>query len=190
MNNPIYTFLATGFEEVEVIGVIDVCRRAGLNVKTVSITGETEVVGTHGIKITADCIFEECDFSDAAMLFLPGGMPGAANLNEHEDLNKVILQNADKGTALAAICAAPMVYGNLGLLNGKRATCYPGFESYLKGADYTAKLVEHDGQFFTGRGPAAALALGYSIVEHFCGKQAADDLKEGMIYPAAIAAGV
>ncbi len=190
MNNTIYTFLATGFEEVEALGVIDVCRRAGLNVKTVSIMEEHEVTGAHGVKIISDILFEDSDYSDADMLFLPGGMPGSANLNEHEGLRKMILHHAEKGTALAAICAAPMVYGNLGLLNGIKATCYPGFEHYLTGADYTASLVEHDGQFFTGKGPAAALALGYAIVDHFCGKQTSDSLKEGMVYPTAIAAGV
>ena len=178
----IYVFLATGFEEVEALGPIDVMRRAGLDVKTVSIMDEQTVMGAHQIGIVADSMFADNDYSDADLLFLPGGMPGAANLNAHEGLRNVILAHHAAGKALAAICAAPMVYGNLGLAQGKKMTCYPGFEQYLTGADYTAKLVEKDGLMFTGKGPAAALALGYLLVEHFCGKDAAEALKAGMMY--------
>lgn len=178
----IYTFLASGFEEVEALGPIDVCRRAGLEVKTVSITDELAVEGAHGVKIIADSMFADNDYSDADMLFLPGGMPGAANLDAHEGLRKVILAQNETGKPLAAICAAPMVYGNLGLLNGKNATCYPGFDKYLEGANYTAALVEKDGVIFTGKGPAAALELGYTIVEHFKGASVAEALRQGMMY--------
>lgn len=178
----IYAFLATGFEEVEALGPIDVCRRAGLSVKTVSITDELTVVGAHGVGIVADSMFADNDYSDADLLFLPGGMPGAANLNAHEGLRKVILDHNKAGKALAAICAAPMVYGNLGLSEGKKMTCYPGFEKFLAGADYTASIVERDGLMFTGKGPAAALGLGYAIVEHFCGAETAAQLKQGMMY--------
>ena len=169
----IYAFLATGFEEVEALGPIDVCRRAGLTVKTVSITDELTVV--------ADSMFDDNDYSDADMLFLPGGMPGSTNLDAHEGLRQVILAHNKAGKALAAICAAPLVYGNLGLAQGKKMTCYPGFEKFLIGATYTAALVERDGLMFTGKGPAAALALGYMIVEHFCGKEVADQLRQGMM---------
>ncbi|MDD7525974.1 MAG: DJ-1/PfpI family protein, partial [Bacteroidaceae bacterium] len=127
----IYAFLATGFEEVEALGPIDVCRRAGLEVITVSIMDELTVVGAHGVGIVADSMFADNDYSDADMLFLPGGMPGASNLNAHEGLCKIILAHHQAGKALAAICAAPMVYGNLGLAQGKKMTCYPGFEQYL-----------------------------------------------------------
>lgn len=178
----IYVFLATGFEEVEALAPVDVCRRAGLNVKTVSVSGELAVKGAHGVDIVADSLFEDNDYSDADMLFLPGGLPGATNLDEHEALREVILKHHEAGKALAAICAAPLVYGKLGLLRGKKATCYPGFEKYLEGADYTAALVERDGLTFTGNGPAAALALGYEIVKHFCGADKAEQLKEGMMY--------
>ena len=130
----IYAFLATGFEEVEALGPIDVCRRAGLTVKTVSITDELTVVGAHGVGIVADSMFDDNDYFDADMLFLPGGMPGATNLDAHAGLRKVILAHHEAGKALAAICAAPLVYGNLGLTQGKKMTCYPGFEQYLTGA--------------------------------------------------------
>lgn len=178
----IYAFLATGFEEVEALGPIDVCRRAGLSVKTVSIMDELTVTGAHGVPVVADSLFADNDYTDADLLFLPGGMPGAANLDAHAGLRKVILAHHAAGKALAAICAAPMVYGNLGLGKDKKMTCYPGFESYLKGATYTAALVERDGLLFTGKGPAAALALGYALVEHFCGTDTADQLRQGMMY--------
>lgn len=178
----IYVFLATGFEEVEALGPIDVCRRAGLKVKTVSVTDEQVVTGAHGIGIVADSMFAENDYSDAEMLFLPGGLPGATNLDAHEGLRRVVLAHSEAGKALAAICAAPLVYGNLGLADGKKMTCYPGFEKYLVGAEYTAALVERDRLMFTGKGPAAALALGYAIVEHFCGAEVAEGLKQGMMY--------
>jgi 4-methyl-5(b-hydroxyethyl)-thiazole monophosphate biosynthesis len=178
----IYAFLATGFEEVEALGPIDVCRRAGLKVTTVSITNELTVMGAHGVGIVADTLFADNNYSDGDMLFLPGGTPGAYNLDAHEGLRQVILAHHKEDKALAAICAAPLVYGNLGLAEGKKMTCYPGFEQYLTGADYTAALVERDGLMFTGKGPAAALGLGYAIVEYFCGKDAADQLRQGMMY--------
>jgi 4-methyl-5(b-hydroxyethyl)-thiazole monophosphate biosynthesis len=178
----IYAFLATGFEEVEALGPIDVCRRAGLKVTTVSITDQLTVMGAHGVGIVADTLFDDNDYSDADMLFLPGGMPGASNLDAHAGLRQAILTHHQAGKALAAICAAPLVFGDLGLTVGKQMTCYPGFEQYLTGATYTAALVERDGLMFTGKGPAAALGLGYAIVEHFCGKATADQLKQGMMY--------
>ena len=178
----IYAFLADGFEDVEALAVIDVCRRAGLEVTTVSIMPTAIVESAHGVRVVADSLFADNDYADADMLFLPGGMPGAQNLNDCEPLTQVIMRHYKAGKPLAAICAAPMVYGNLGILAGKKATCYPGFEKFLAGTDYTAALTEQDGQFFTGKGPAAALQLGYDIVAHFCGASVSEALKEGMMY--------
>ncbi len=177
----IYVFLADGFEEVEALGVIDVCRRAGLKVRTVSVMDREMVEGAHGIGVLADSQLGDDSYKDAEMLFLPGGMPGAANLNSCTELTELIRTHYEKGTPLAAICAAPMVYGNMGLLEGKKVTCYPGFEQYLKGATCTGKLTERDGQFFTGKGPGAALQLGFDIVSHFCGAEVAEGLKQGMM---------
>ncbi len=179
----IYVFLATGFEDIEAIAVVDILRRAALPVRTVSVTSQPTVLSSHHVPVVADDIFEETDFSDAAMLFLPGGLPGATNLEAHDGLAQLIMDHHAAGLPLAAICAAPMVYGRLGILNGHKATCYPGFEDDLLGATPTGALVVQDGQFFLGKGPAAAYELGYAIVAHFCGKEKADEIAAGMLYP-------
>lgn len=179
----VYEFLANGFEEVEALAPVDIMRRAKLNVKTVSVTGTKEVETSHHVKIVADLLFEEADFSDLEMIVLPGGMPGAVNLSEHAGLRSLIEKAYKDGKLLTAICAGPMVYGKMGLLKGRKATCYPGFDQYLEGAHYTGRLVEEDGPFTTGKGPAASLSLGYAIVERFCGKEKADELKAGMLFP-------
>jgi 4-methyl-5(b-hydroxyethyl)-thiazole monophosphate biosynthesis len=118
------------------------------------------------------------------MILLPGGLPGATNLDEHAGLSGLILKFAEAGKPLAAICAAPLVFGNRGLLDGKKATCYPGFESYLQGAEYTANLVEVDGNFITGKGPGAALEFAFAIVEKYCGIAKVQELKQGMMIEA------
>ena len=181
--NIFYVFLATGFEDIEALGFVDVCRRAGIPLKTVSVTGEQVVVSSHQVGFVADALFESVDFSDAALLYLPGGMPGSTNLDAHEGLRRVIQQHYDAGKPLAAICAAPLVYGHMGLLDGLNATCYPGIESELHGAIATAELVVCDGQFFLGKGPSAVLELSYTIVAHFCGQEVADRISAGMLYP-------
>jgi len=178
----IYVFLATGFEDIEALGFVDVCRRAGLDLTTVSVTGDKIVGSAHGVGIVADALFEELSFDDADLLYLPGGMPGAANLDSHNGLSELIMRHYNAGKPLAAICAAPMVYGKRGLLDGLKATCYPGFEEFLSGAEPTGDLVVCDGQFFLGKGPAAVLELSYTIVAHFCGEEMANDICKGMLY--------
>lgn len=180
--NTIYVFLATGFEDIEALGAVDVMRRAALPVRTVSVTGERTVMSSHHVGIVADELFDDVDFSDAALLYLPGGMPGAANLQAHEGLAALIQRHFEAGRPLAAICAAPMVYGGMGLLDGLRATCYPGFEDSLLGAEATGELVVQDGQFFLGKGPAAVLELSYRLVEHFCGIEKSAEIRDAMIY--------
>jgi len=177
----VYVFLADGFEEVEALTPVDVLRRAGMKVKTVSVNKTRLVTGAHGVPVTADILFDEVREEDVEMIVLPGGMPGAANLDAHEGLSRLILSSAESGKPLAAICAAPLVYGKRGLLKGKKATCYPGFEKYLEGADYTAALVEQDGNFITGKGPGAAMAFAFAIVEKFCGAEKVKELKQGMM---------
>ena len=127
-------FLAEGFEEIEALGTVDILRRAKIDIVTISITDNNVVTCAHNIPVTADKKFNDIDFTNFDMLVLPGGMPGAKHLNEHEDLKNLISDFNSKGKLIAAICAAPMVLGGLGVLDGKRATCYPGFEPELIGA--------------------------------------------------------
>lgn len=178
----IYVFLATGFEDVEAIAPVDIMRRAGLDVQTVSITGEEIVVSAHGVGIASDLLLSDVDFSSAEMLVLPGGLPGSTNLDACKPLTEAIKRHFESGGPIAAICAAPLVYGHLGLLQGRRATCYPGVESELTGATYTAAIVERDGNIITGKGPAAAFEFGYTIVDFFLGEGASQPLRQGMIY--------
>ena len=176
-----YVFLAEGFEEIEALAPVDVLRRAELHVTLVSVTGTLVVKGAHGISIVADAMFDELDYADAALLFLPGGLPGATNLEAHTGLCQLLTSKVlETGVIVSAICAAPLVLGGLGLLHDKQATCYPGFEGTMKGATYTASQVTVDGNIFTACGPAAAWELGFTFVEHFCGADKANALRLGM----------
>lgn len=178
----IYVFLATGFEDIEAIAPVDIMRRAGLEVQTVSITGEEIVTSAHGVGIASDLLLSDVDFSNAEMFVLPGGLPGSTNLDACKPLTEAIKRHFESGGPIAAICAAPLVYGHLGLLQGRRATCYPGVERELAGATYTAAIVERDGNIITGKGPAAAFEFGYTIVDFFLGEGASQPLRQGMIY--------
>lgn len=180
----IFVFLATGFEEIEALAPVDILRRAGLNVQTISVMDEQIVSGAHGVPVMADKMFAEINPEDAEMILLPGGLPGATNLDEHQGLSELIMNFAASAKPLAAICAAPLVLGNRGLLEGRKATCYPGFEAYLKGAEYTANMVEVDGNFITGKGPGAALEFAFAIVEKYCGIEKVQELKQGMMLEA------
>ena len=180
----IFVFLAEGFEEIEALTPVDVLRRAGLSVQTVSVMDEQIVAGAHGVPVLADKMFAEINPEDAEMILLPGGLPGATNLDAHEGLGQMIQDFAKEEKPLAAICAAPLVFGNRGLLQGKKATCYPGFETYLQGAEYTAALVEKDGNFITGKGPGAAMEFAFAIVEKYCGIDKVNELKQGMMIQA------
>lgn len=178
----IYIFLANGFEDIEALAPLDILRRAGLRVELVSIHHENIVESAHGVKVICDINLRAVDWAQAELLVLPGGLPGSTNLDACEPLRAGILKHAQGGKALAAICAAPQVLGHLGLLDGKRATCYPGVEGELGEAQYTAALVERDGNIVTGKGPGAAMAFGYALLE-LMGKEAeAEALKEGMQY--------
>lgn len=178
----VYEFLAEGFEDVEALGVVDVLRRGGVDIKTVSMTESKSVTSAHGIKVEADLMFADCDFDSADMLLLPGGMPGSTNLRGHQGLGKLLLSHYEKGKRLGAICAAPMVFGQLGILKGRKATCYPGFEKFLDGAEYTAALVQEDGNIITGKGPAATFEYAATILAYYRGEQAAKDILKGMMF--------
>lgn len=129
----VYVFFADGFEEIEAFTSVDVMRRAGLNVEMITVTPDEIVKGAHSVPVLCDKNIVNCDFFDADLILLPGGMPGAATLEKCDDLRRLILRFAKENKPIAAICAAPMVLGKLGLLKGKKATCYPGFEQYLEG---------------------------------------------------------
>nr|WP_321485232.1 DJ-1 family glyoxalase III [uncultured Draconibacterium sp.] len=173
--------LADGFEEIEAISIIDVLRRAGFHVTIVSMNKSMEVNGAHEITVKADVLFEDLDYDNIDMIVLPGGMPGAANLKAHSGLREQILNFNDMKKPLAAICAAPMVFGNLGLLKEKQATCYPGFEDELHGAIITGEAVAEAGNIITGKGAGVAIKFALKIVEKFNGKEVADDLGAKMI---------
>ena len=176
----VYVFFADGFEEIEALTSVDVLRRAGLNVKIVSVTPDEIVRGAHDVSLLCDVNFENCDFFDAALLLLPGGMPGASTLAEHEGLGRLLTKFAEENKPLAAICAAPMVLGKLGLLKGKRATCYPGFEQYLEGATCTGEQAVCDGNIVTGRGPGASVEFALKVVTLLAGEEKANELADGM----------
>lgn len=172
--------LANGFEEIEVIVPVDVWRRAGFDVQTVSLTNELIVTGAHQISVLADSLFDETDASDADMIFLPGGMPGAKNLDAHVGLRNLIVSMSQNGKVLGAICAAPLVLGHNQLLKGKRATCFPGFEKELYGAIYTGSSVETDGNIVTGKGAGVAMQFAFTIVARFLGESFSKELESKM----------
>lgn len=175
-----YVFFADGFEEIEAFTLVDVLRRAGLDVEMISVTPDEIVTGAHDIPVLCDKNIVNCDFFDAELIVLPGGMPGAATLEKCDDLRRLILHFARQNKPIAAICAAPMILGKLGLLKGKKVTCYPGFEQYLDCAEYTGALVERDGNIITGSSPAAAMEFALTIVDLLRGKEKVEELKEAM----------
>ena len=148
----------------------------------VSITGSKAVEGSHGIKLEADATIEDFDLDGVDMIILPGGMPGTKNLDACGSLKDKIKEFNDAGKMLAAICAAPTVFGKMGILNGKRACCYPGCEGDLLGATVTADAVTKDGNFITSRGMGTAIPFALAILEHFKGKEASDQMAKGIVY--------
>ena len=176
----IYILLADGFEEIEALTPLDMLRRAGLDVKTVGIKTKTPV-GSHGIPVIADITEDEVDASDCEAVIFPGGMPGAINLDAASITNTLIDAVNKKGGIIAAICAAPLILGRRGLLKGKKATCYPGFESELIGANVTNNLVETDGNIVTAKGMGAALLFSRELITRLCGKDTANKISDSIM---------
>lgn len=174
--------MSNGYEEVEALIPVDVLRRAGVDIQMVSVTGDIMVVSAHGVSIKADALIDDIDISDADLLMIPGGLPGAENLCNHPQVRELITKQYEAGRLVSAICAGPMIFGSLGISKGKRCTCYPGFEEHLVGAQYTEELVTVDGNVITGEGPAAAFPYAYTICEILCGKATAQSLRDGMMY--------
>jgi len=177
-------FLANGFEETEAVGTLDVLRRGCIDTTLVSITGGRKVNGAHGITIEADALLVKTDFPSFDALVLPGGMPGSANLNVCNPLKQRLANHFHEGKLVAAICAAPLVLGGLGLLFGRRATCYPGFESYLAGATLAGEPVVTDGNVITGKGPGFVFDFALAIIRYLKGEAAAREVAAGLLYEA------
>lgn len=176
----IYLFLAEGFEEIEAIAPIDIFRRADIQVTTISITDKKSVTGAHGITVMADNIFSEQKFEDNCFLFLPGGLPGTTNLDNHEGLKLLIQAQAKRGNKMAAICAAPSILGKLGILHNQEAICYPGFEKHLLHATLSNNDVVSSNNIFTAKAAGVALEFALTIVTDLKGKAIADAIRSGM----------
>ena len=183
-----FIFLAQGFEEVEALTVVDIMRRAGMAIRTVSISSDKTVTGAHGISVVADLTFKEADFENAEWLICPGGMPGAENLHNFGALNDLLKVHHMPPGKIAAICAAPaVVLAPLGILDGIEATCYPGFEDLCKkgGAKMVDKRVVVTENVITSNGPSSAMAFALAIVAHSMGDAHAREVAEGLLlYPA------
>lgn len=177
-----YIFLADGFETVEALTVVDLLRRAGHRAETVSVMGRKQVESAQKIMVEADALFEDMSFEEDAMLVLPGGMPGTLHLGEHTGLRKLIEKWNKSGKHLAAICAAPSVLGSLGILQGKKAVCYPGFEDKLTGAEVLDSRVVTDGNVTTSRGMGTAIPFGLELIRILDGEELSSQIKESIIY--------
>ncbi|RRD93534.1 DJ-1/PfpI family protein [Clostridiales bacterium COT073_COT-073] len=177
-------FLADGFEEVEALAPLDILRRAGINLLTVSVTGQKTVKSSHQVVIEADIRLEELSVeqAEADVYILPGGMPGSQTLADCQPLHNLLLQANANGKWIAAICAAPMVLGKLGLLAGKEAICYPGVESKLEGARISDQAVVKDSKVITAKGVGVAFDFGYAILKELADAETVEQLKAQMIY--------
>lgn len=180
--NRIAIFFATGYEEIEALTVVDICRRLGLTIDMVSVTEEHSVTGSHGITVQMDQIISQIDFAGYDMIVLPGGMPGTKNLEACEPLMAQLDAFYKAGKYIGAICAAPSIFGHRGFLKGRKACSYPTAESQLEGAQVTEGPVEVDGNVVTSRGMGTAIDFGLVVAELFVGKEKAAELAKGIIY--------
>ena len=177
----VYMFLADGFEEIEALAVVDILRRGNVLVKTVSITKETLVRGAHNITVQADILAEEIE-ENPSMIILPGGLPGTTNLKKSPVVEKYVRETYQGGGVIAAICAAPSVFYDYGLLEGKKATAYPDYEEYMTGCDFTGADVETDGNIVTSKGAGTAHLFGFKLLEILKDKEVAEKIKKAMQY--------
>lgn len=175
----VYVFLADGFETIEALAVVDMLRRAKIDNETVGVTGKT-VKSSHNIEVVADITIDELNISNADAIVLPGGMPGTLNLEASPDVLGAVDYCADNNRYIAAICAAPSIIGHKGLLDGRYATCFPGYEKDLKGAIHSARLVAVDGKFITAKGAGCSMKFALKLVELLVSKEKAEALESGM----------
>jgi len=178
----VYVMLATGFEIAEAMLPIDILKRARIEAVTVSVENLDVVAASNGVRVVPDLKIASADLSDGDMLFLPGGMPGSINLRDNAAVAEAINAYHEAGKWLAAVCAAPMVYGLMGLLNGEKATCYPGFEKDLLGAEPLQKTVVRSGQFITGCGAGAGFSLGREMAAVLVGEDTANAVLRQMMF--------
>ena len=177
-----YVFLADGFEEIEALTVVDLLRRDNVPVQMVSLDGKPYVNGSHGIEVKADCTMPDVNLTQACMLVLPGGMPGTENLFHSEALKEMVLEFNNTNRRIAAICAAPSILGRWGILNGKKAVCYPGREEMLEGATVLKEEVVTDGNITTSRGMGTAIAFGLELLKLLDCETEAGAMKNKIIY--------
>lgn len=179
-------FLADGFEEIEGLTVVDLLRRAGADIQTVSVTGNRMITGSHNICVMSDVLFEDADFSDDDMFVLPGGMPGTLNLKAYKPLCGLLDTAYKAGKYVAAICAAPTVLGSLGMLKGRKATCYPSpdLQAQLSCAEYLEVPVVTDGHVITSRGMGTAIDFSAVLIEKLFDCETAQKILESIIYRA------
>lgn len=173
---------ATGFEEVEALMTVDLLRRGGVAVSLASITDEMTVCGSHDIKVGMDTTLSEVDLGQMDAILIPGGMPGTTNLGADEKVCQALVQMNEAGKIVGAICAAPSVLGACGILQGKKATCYPGFEDQLDGAVFVDEMAVVDGNVVTSRGLGTAMEFGFCLLEQLVSKEAADEVREKIIF--------
>lgn len=175
-------FFAEGYEEIEALTVVDICRRCGITADMVSVYGEKHVTSSHGVTVEMDKTFDQVDFQEYNMLVLPGGMPGTKNLEVHQGLMEQIDAFYRDGKYIAAICAAPSIFGHRGILKGRNACSYPSFESHLEGARVTAGPVEISDHVITSRGMGTAIDFGLAIAGVLCGEEKAREMAKTIVY--------
>ncbi|MCI5826805.1 MAG: DJ-1/PfpI family protein [Lachnospiraceae bacterium] len=176
--------VANGYEEVEMLTVVDLLRRAGMTCDIISVTGKKELTSSHKVTVIADLLFEDADFDSYDALVIPGGMPGTTNLGAHAGVCEQLKKAYADGKLIAAICAAPTVFGKLGLLEDKKAICYPGMEDQLTGARVTYEPAVRDGNIITSRGMGTAIDFGLEILAYYEGREAAAELAGKVVYEA------
>ena len=177
----VYVFLADGFEEIEALAPVDILRRAGVETVTVGVTGEY-VTGAHNISLKADVLCDEVEIEKADAVILPGGLPGTTNLEKSEFVQDAVKWANANSKLICAICAAPSILGNMGLLKGKSATCYPGFETSFNGGTYVKQSVVKCDNIITGDGMGSAYKFGFEITRELCGKEVCEKIKSQIQY--------
>jgi 4-methyl-5(b-hydroxyethyl)-thiazole monophosphate biosynthesis len=179
----VYIHLADGFEEIEALTAFDLLKRAGIGVETVSVMNSLSVQGAHGLQVFCDLLFEDADYDACDMIVLPGGMPGAKNLSEQEQLVEKLHVFANQGRPIAAICAAPgYVLGLHGILKGRKATCYPGYEEFFENATFIDENVVVDGNIITSKGPATAIDFALAIIGALKGSEVEAQIAKDILY--------